>query len=226
MAAKTKVDIEPDAFNCDTSFNIGVSEYTNLGSASASTVSKAVGKIRKGMNVFFFNSGQFSLSEVIDYVLRGTGKADLYISTWTASQEGLNKAFEFLQNRRINSIKFMVDRGFKQFKGKPYEYLIKRFGNDCIRTTRIHAKFVVIQNDDFNIVIRTSANLNRNARLENFELTDNKEFTEFFKKFFVNAWEIIQEEDNFQIQSSRKLDAVVDSLVERKKRQFSPIGKI
>jgi len=208
---KSTVDIEPGAFNTFTK-HVLKSKKKILKADPLESVERLIGPVEKGMNIFFFNSGQFSLSDVIEHVLKSIGPADLYLSTWTASQDGLEKAFMFLQNKMIKSVKFMVDRGFKQFKGKPYKYLFDNFGPDCIRTTRIHAKFVVLQNDDFNIVIRTSANLNRNRRLENFELTDDLEFAEFFKQFFDEAWSQIRVTDNFELASSQKLEPVLDKM--------------
>lgn len=87
--------------------------------------------------------------------------------------------------------------------------MLDRFG-DCIRTTRIHAKFVVIRNEQWNIVIRTSANLNKNVRLENFEIDDDKDFADFFQKFFDEAFKKIALNENHRLKSSQKLKNILD----------------
>ena len=87
--------------------------------------------------------------------------------------------------------------------------LLDKFG-DCIRTTRIHAKFFVIRNEKWNIVVRTSANLNKNLRLENFEIDENKDFADFFQKFFDEAFKQIAVNENHRLPSSRKLQHVLD----------------
>ena len=55
----------------------------------------------------------------------------------------------------------------------------KLFGDDCIRTLRTHAKFAVITNDQWNLAIRTSMNLNENPRLENIEISDDEALATF-----------------------------------------------
>jgi hypothetical protein len=62
------------------------------------------------------------------------------------------------------------------------ELITENFG-DCIRTAKIHAKFCTIKNENWNIVLRTSMNLNSNPRIENFEISDDLRFFEFFNEF-------------------------------------------
>jgi hypothetical protein len=40
---------------------------------------------------------------------------------------------------------------------------------------------MIIRNDHWDIVVRTSMNLNENPRLENIEISENKAFAEFFQ---------------------------------------------
>lgn len=54
------------------------------------------------------------------------------------------------------------------------------FGAHTIRTTRSHAKFALIGNDDWHVVITSSMNLNLNPRIEQFEMTDDPERHQFF----------------------------------------------
>lgn len=178
------------------------------------SVQDIVGDIEKGMRRFGFTAGQFSLSDLIDYILFKTGPADVYLSTWAASQEGLKKTFMFIENKMIKNIKFMIDAGAKNFRDKQFGELLDRFG-DCLRTTKIHAKFVVIRNDKFDIVIRTSANLNNNSRLENFEIDEDKEFAEFFQKFFDEAFKQIAVNDNHKLKSQQKLKPILDAVSEQ-----------
>jgi len=60
-------------------------------------------------------------------------------------------------------------------------------------------------------VIRTSANLNRNTRLENFEIDESEEFADFFQKFFDEAFSKISVDDNHTLKSSQKLEMVLDA---------------
>jgi len=192
-----------------------IKEETKTLMSSQASIKNIVGDIQKGGSRIGLTGGQFSLSDLIEYLLIKSGPADVYLSTWAASSDGIKKAFEFLNTNKIRNIKFMIDTGAKQYRNEEFGKLLDRFG-DCVRTTRIHAKFVVIRNENFNFVVRTSANLNRNTRLELFEIDDNKDLADFFVSFFDNAFKNIKIEDNHSVKSSRKLSLVLDKENNRK----------
>jgi hypothetical protein len=208
--AKSKLDLEPKDFaKQQLAFDDTGKTKTTMMMSSTIDAMEFVGKIKKGMRRFGFTAGQFSMSDLIEYILHQTGPADLYISTWAASSAGLKKTFEFLNNKMLRNIKFMIDSGAKQYRDDQFAKLLDKFG-DCIRTTRIHAKFFVIRNEKWDIVVRTSANLNRNLRLENFEIDESKDFADFFQKFFDEAFKKIAVNENHQLRSSQKLKNVLD----------------
>lgn len=207
---KTKVDLElKDIKNMQLTHDIKTTQNKKMAMSSTMTAADIVGKIEKGMRRFGFTAGQFSMSDLIQHILICTGPADLYISTWAASSDGIKKAFEFLDNGMLRNIRFMIDTGAKQYRDDQFGKLLDKFG-DCIRTTRIHAKFFVIRNDKWDIVVRTSANLNKNLRLENFEIDENKEFADFFQKFFDEAFSQIAVNENRRLKSSQRLKDVID----------------
>jgi len=149
------------------------------------TAKKAIGKIYPDMEIFGLSKGQFSIINVIEEVLRQTGEADVIISTWTAANAEIKKAEDFLKNGNIRKINFIVDRSFKTRQPKYHEMLKRKFGA-VVHTTNSHAKFVLIKNDNWNIVIRTSMNLNENKRLENFEISDCKKLYDYLHEIAID----------------------------------------
>ena len=57
------------------------------------------------------------------------------------------------------------------------------FGPEAIRSTRTHAKFALVRNEAWNVVITSSMNLNLNPRCEQFEMTDDVERCGMFAGF-------------------------------------------
>ena len=55
------------------------------------------------------------------------------------------------------------------------------FGIDAIRVTRNHAKFCLIRNERWNIVLKTSMNLNMNPRMEDFDIQDCEKLADFLQ---------------------------------------------
>jgi len=144
----------------------------------------SIGKVEPGCEIFGFTKGQFSFIDVIEYLLTQTGAADVSLSTWTAADADLKTAYNLLQNGRIRSIRFLVDWSFASRKPEYCAALVEQFGEDSFRVSRTHAKYCVIRNDQWNITVRTSMNLNMNPRFENFEISDDRRSL----ILFVRSW--------------------------------------
>ena len=203
------VDLRPKDFRkMKLTYEIKQERNRRIIISAMAEVEDIVGNISKGMCRFGLTAGQFSLNDLIEHILNQTGPADMYLTTWAASTNGLRRAFEFLNDDRVRKIRFLIDVGSKKVRDKMFSDLIDSYG-DSIRTTKIHAKFVLIRNEKWDIVVRTSANLNRNQRIENFEIDDDKNFADFLQTFFDEAFKIIIPKDNYNVRSSRKLSEVM-----------------
>ena len=150
-------------------------------------VEEAFPSLEKNMSEFVFSNGSFSLIDLIDYILKKTGKAKIDVSTWVASYASINHIIDFLEDQRINEFRFLMDSGFKNTRRELYDHIDKFFPNS-IALTRTHSKFTIIHNDEYNFVIETSANLNKNNRLENFRVTEDKTYCDFFRGVFNDIY--------------------------------------
>lgn len=126
-----------------------------------------------GMETYCLTFGQFSLMDAVEAILDKTGPADVAISTWTAGNADLSRSAEHLHDGNIRSLRFVADCSFGQRQPGYLAELVRLFGADAIRTTRTHAKFVVITNNEWSVAVRTSMNLNENPRLESIEVGDD-----------------------------------------------------
>jgi ribosomal protein L17 len=133
----------------------------------------------RGMETFCLTFGQFSLLDAVIALLGKTGPAHVVVSTWTAGSADLTRSAALLHDARILSMRWVVDCSFPQRQPGYAAELLRLFGAEAIRTTRTHAKFVVIHNDEWKVVARTSMNLNSNPRLESIEVTDSAKLAEF-----------------------------------------------
>ncbi len=148
---------------------------------NAATAAEAVGPIFRGMEVYGLSKGQFSLVELIEHVLAATGPAHLTVSTWTAAGADLAHAQSFLSNGGILSTRWLVDFSFPSRQPGYCAQLRERFGDAAIRCTANHAKFVLVRNETWNMVIRTSMNLNWNRRLESYELSEDADLADWLQ---------------------------------------------
>lgn len=167
-----------------------------VGNALASA-SDMIGKIEPGCEIFGLTAGQFSFIDVMDHVLNQIGPAHCIVSTWTASYANIEKAMRFCSDSRIKSCRWLVDRSFKTRKPELCKHLVDVFGNDAIRTASSHAKFMLLWNDSWSIVIRTSMNLNQNPRIEDFEISDDADLMEYMRELCENVFADENEKDGF-----------------------------
>jgi hypothetical protein len=136
--------------------------------------------------------GQFSLLDLIEATLELTGPADVIISTWSAGFYDLDAAVRFRDNGLLLSCKFLMDSSAKRGQATPGD-VAELFGQDAVRTSRSHAKFVLIRNETWQVVITSSMNLNLNPRVEQFDMTDDPERYAFFMEFVQSVWDDLPE---------------------------------
>jgi hypothetical protein len=82
----------------------------------------------------------------------------------------------------------VTDHSYVTRQSKYALQITELFGKENIRTSEIHAKFCLISNEDFKVVIRTSMNLNANRTCESFEIDENAEIFDFYESFISETF--------------------------------------
>ncbi|MBK6602322.1 MAG: hypothetical protein IPG28_12505 [Betaproteobacteria bacterium] len=147
--------------------------------SKVSNARDALAEWGRGMETYCLTFGQFSLMDAIEAILERTGPADVAIATWTAGSADLSRSAESLRNGNIRSLRFVVDCSFGQRQPGYLAQVRELFGDEAIRSTRTHAKYAVVMNDEWSVAVRTSMNLNENPRLESIEVSDDPELAGF-----------------------------------------------
>jgi hypothetical protein len=125
-----------------------------------------------GVDIVGLTFGQFSLLDLIDATLEITGPADVAVSTWSAGFYDVAAAERFRDCGRIRSIRFVMDSSAKRGQASVTQ-VDEVFGAGSVRATRLHAKFATVTNDEWQVLVTSSMNLNLNSRCEHFEMTDD-----------------------------------------------------
>lgn len=141
------------------------------------------------MDVVGLTYGQFSLIDLIQATLDLTGPADVAVSTWSAGFYDIEAASNFARDGRIRTIRFVMDSASQRRNQASNTDIAALFGSESIRTTRNHAKFALIGNQEWKITITSSMNLNLNPRLEQFEMTDDPDRYALFIRFVDGLFE-------------------------------------
>lgn len=148
---------------------------------NAETAALAVGPILRGCEIYGLSKGQFSLCDLLLHVLDATGPADVVISTWTAANADLAHCRVLLDDGRITRMRWVVDFSFPARQPAYCAQLRERFGDAAIAVCANHAKFLLVRAPGWDVVVRTSMNLNRNRRLESYEISESAEMAGFLE---------------------------------------------
>lgn len=182
-----------------------------------------IGNITKGCEIFGLTKGQISLIEIVEYVLSFTGPSNVVVWTWTASKRSIEKIKTFSRSGMIKDLKFVIDPSFKARKPEFCDDLVEKFGQECVRTFRNHAKFILIGNDDWNMVIRTSMNLNQNPRLEYIEISDCDVMYNFMNDIAMEVFKKIPVGNTF-VRTELTNESILE-FKKHKKKSFSLFGE-
>lgn len=143
----------------------------------------AISKLEKNKRIIGLTKGDFSLIDLIHSILKKIGKSKVICCTWSAGIKDANQVKWLLNSKLIESFTLVTDHSYVT-RQKKYALAIEDlFGVENIRTSEIHAKFVLIQNKEWNLAIRTSMNLNANKTCETFEIDDDIEIFNFYLNF-------------------------------------------
>ena len=139
-----------------------------------------IGIIAPGCSIIGVTKGQFSLLDLIRAASDQVGPAALTVSTWSTGIRDTQNLGLLMDRGAFTSVSLCLDRSFSGRQPKYVEEVVRVWGEGNIRMTRNHAKFFLLRNETWNICVRSSMNLNRNPRLEQFDLDDSPELCEFF----------------------------------------------
>lgn len=159
--------------------------------SQTATARETLAGFGKGIELDCLTMGQFSLIDAIDAVLEITGPAEVDVSTWTAAGYDLSELERQLKASQITALRFIADRSILSRHPHLAANIEQFFGKGCVRTTRTHAKFVLIRNDDWRVVVRTSMNMNHNPRIEYIQVCDDEGLHDFYQSIVS---EIFREE--------------------------------
>ena len=158
----------------------------DIGVFAQASADSATAGFGPGCHIVGMTMGQFSLIDMIHSVLCKTGPADLYIATWSAGIKDAHQVRWMLDTNLIRGVRLLTDHSYVNRQPKYAMSIEELFGKANIRTSEMHAKFVVIKNEAFSVTILSSMNLNANRTCECFSLHENAEITEFHLGFIMH----------------------------------------
>ena len=154
------------------------SAYSRRASRAAECLSAAaecIGPVEPGLSLFVLMGGDFSLLDAALHVAREIGPCHLSAWAWVVGEYDVDTIADWHARGALLSASLLLDRCAEDadIRGvSPGDMWREAFGDASVRVCRVHSKAVRLWNDSFRVLLRGSANLNRNDRLENLDISE------------------------------------------------------
>ena len=177
--AEDKVILKPQSVAI---VNMGINR-SFIGKANQK-ISDVIGDIVQGQTTHYASLGDWSTHDLLFYLLRITGAARVYFTTWAISEFAIRQLYLFIESGLILELRGIFDYRNGIHKTAELEFL--RNITTEIKAAKCHAKVTVIENDTWGIAIVGSANYTRNPRIEAGVICADKEIAAFHRTWILN----------------------------------------
>ncbi len=134
----------------------------------------------------YFTSGSVQLYHIVDDILQQTGKAVLFISSFTVSEEFIRKLQKLKENGFIQELQMLIDlRSAK--KTLDLSCFLSSVANEVYLANN-HSKVILISNENYKISVVTSQNQTRGNRMEAGMICTMPDVFDYYKKNIYNEF--------------------------------------
>jgi hypothetical protein len=149
------------------------------------SLTKAIGLIKPGINTHFYSFGNFNLVRLIMYLLKQTGPAHLFMTSYSFSNKSIQQLQNHIENDKLLSFQLLIDNRVRSISPKPFQMIASCFNYRC---TSVHAKIALLWNDNWKISIVTSQNATDNPKMERGIIFTDPAIFDFDHKNLTDAF--------------------------------------
>ena len=153
------------------------------------TAAEVIGPLVPGTRVTGLTAGQFSAIDAMEHMVDQLFPAVVRVSTWTTGLYDIERAKQIRIAGRITDLRFLLDRGTFEKSPKFAGPLIEALGVDAFRCLAVHAKVVIVSGERGRAVMRSSMNLNKNLRTEQFDIDVDDAVADLYESWFDGLWD-------------------------------------
>jgi hypothetical protein len=153
------------------------------------TAAECLGGFEAGASVTGVTAGQFSAIDALEHIAAELGDADVMVSTWTTGLYDAERGAQLRDAGGIKRVRMLLDRSTFEKSPQYAGPLIDAIGPDSIRCLSVHAKVIVAMGARGAAAFRSSMNLNKNLRTEQFDLSWCPDVAAFYADWFEALWD-------------------------------------
>jgi len=152
---------------------------------SDKSLTLAIGQIENGREHHFYSWGNFNLVRLISYLIKQTGPAHVFMTSYSFSQKSIEQLQNKISKGGILSFRVILDNRVRVMSPKPFQMIASSFDYRCIS---VHAKVALLWNDAWKISIVTSQNATDNPKLERGTIFTDEQVFNFDLKVLENEF--------------------------------------
>lgn len=130
---------------------------------------------------------RIQLYDIIERILKETGPAEIYISTFSTSEEFLRRIYKFRSAKLITKAVMLTDLKASKKTVNLYRFVSMVF--DQVYLGENHSKVILIHNEKWAVSLCTSQNQTRGNRVESGMISTDKSI---YHSLFASLSQIIQ----------------------------------
>lgn len=143
--------------------------------------------LKPGQITPYVHKGKWAIHELLPILLEQIGTAAVRIATFNISEDSLRPLFFLAEKKEISELLLLLDMNVKRHKIDMLFFAANI--TEKIRLSSTHMKVMLIENENWNIGVVGSANMNNNPRYEaGFIFTDATHYR-YFKDAFTQVYE-------------------------------------
>lgn len=137
-----------------------------------SSLQDIIGVLTHNEHVHVPSFARWSMHDVLIHILQQTGPANVWITSWTITEEPVRAILEEMAQGRILSLKALFSERVEAMN--PAAHQLARFSLQ-VKLTKIHAKCIVVLNEQWGVTVSGSANFTRNPRIEKYVICTHRD---------------------------------------------------
>lgn len=142
---------------------------------------RTLGEVEMGKTIHYVSDGAWSMHELLGYLLKITGTAQVYIVTWTMTEIPARSLLMLKKDGLISHLSCIIDDRVRTRTPKSFQLLEQTC--DRLLEKKCHSKNVVIINENWQIAVVATANFSKNPRIESGVITCDRDITEFHENW-------------------------------------------
>lgn len=142
--------------------------------------------LEQGRDIHFYSFGNFNLVRLLMHLLKKTGPAHLFMTSYSFSLRSIEQLQNRLESRQLLSFRLIVDHRVKSMSPKPFQMLSTAFDYRCLS---VHAKVALLWNQQWKLSVITSQNATDNPKMERGVIQTDPAVFDFDLKVLKDAFE-------------------------------------